>query len=129
MLVGFLLQACASGGNESLVKSTDASVDVAIIKGQTNKAQIESIFGDPFETSFLINGNLLYKYRYDDTSALNAKTVASVVFTYGLAGVKYNGSRMELVILFDENNVVKNYNFSTSEVDYGTRIFSKNNKR
>ena len=128
MLVGFLLQACASGGNQSLVKSTDASVNGAIIKGETNKSQIESIYGDPLETSFSDSGNLIYKYRYDDASGLNAKTAVSVLFTWGLAGYKMQGTRLELVILFDESNLVKNFNFSTSEVDGGTGIFAKNNK-
>ena len=78
-------------------------------------------------TSFTATGTLIYKYRYDDTSAMNAKTVASVLFTYGLAGSKMEGTRLELVVLFDENNVVQNYNFSTSEINGGTGLFAKKN--
>jgi hypothetical protein len=72
---------------------------------------------------------MIYNYRYDDASGLNAKTAASVLFTWGLAGYKMEGTRLELVVLFDEDNVVKNYNFSTSEVDGGTGLFAKNNKK
>jgi hypothetical protein len=31
------------------------------------------------------------------------------------------------VVLFDENNVVQNYNFSTSEINGGTGLFAKKN--
>ena len=128
IMVGFLLQACASGGNQSLVGQKSSVVDGTLIKGKTTKTQVEGIYGDPLETSFTNDGSLIYKYRYDDTSAMNAKTVASVLFTYGLAGKKLEGTRLELVVLFDGDAIVKNYNFSTSEVDGGTGLFATNNK-
>ena len=128
MLVGFLLQACASGGNQSLVGQKSSQVDGTLIKGKTTKTQVEGIYGDPMETSFTNDGSLIYKYRYDDASGLNAKTAASVLFTWGLAGYKMEGTRLELVVLFDGDAIVKNYNFSTSDVDGGTGLFAKNNK-
>tara|TARA_Y100000034_G_C6582118_1_gene252569 strand:- start:56 stop:472 length:417 start_codon:yes stop_codon:yes gene_type:complete len=128
MMVGFLLQACASGGNQSLVGQKSTQVDGTLIKGKTTKAQVENIYGDPMETSFTNDGNIIYKYRYDDASGLNAKTAASVLFTWGLAGYKMEGTRLELVVLFDENEIVKNHNFSSSDVDGGTGLFAKNNK-
>ena len=103
-------------------------VNSAIVKGKTTMSEIKGIYGDPFETSFTAKGTLIYKYQYDDTSAMNAKTVASVLFTYGLAGSKMEGTRLELVVLFAENNVVQNYNFSTSEIDGGTGLFANNKK-
>ena len=128
MMIGFLLQACASGGNQSLVGQKSAQVDGTLIKGKTTKTQVEGIYGDPMETSFTNDGSLIYKYRYDDASGLNAKTAASVLFTWGLAGYKMEGTRLELVVLFDGDAIVKNYNFSTSDVDGGTGLFAKNNK-
>ena len=100
----------------------------AIVKGKTTITEVKGIYGDPFETSFTATGTLIYKYRYDDTSSMNAKTVASVLFTYGLAGSKMEGTRLELVVLFDENNIVKNYNFSTSDINGGTGLFANNTR-
>ena len=128
MFLAVLVTNCASVGNDSLVGQKPEQVGLAVVKGETTMSEIKNIYGDPFETSFTATGTLIYKYRYDDTSAMNAKTVASVLFTYGLAGSKMAGTRLELVVLFDENNVVKNYNFSTSEINGGTGLFAKKNK-
>ena len=128
MFLAVLVTNCASVGNDSLVGQKPEQVGLAVVKGETTMSEIRNIYGDPFETSFTATGTLIYKYQYDDTSTMNAKTVASVLFTYGLAGSKMEGTRLELVILFDENNVVKNYNFSTSEINGGTGLFAKKNK-
>ena len=53
------------------------------------------------------------------------KLVGSVLFTLGLAGTKYKGTRNELVILFDEKNIVKKFNISNSEIETGTILFTK----
>ena len=129
MFLAVLVTNCASVGNDSLVGQKPEQVGLAVVKGETTMSEIRNIYGDPFETSFTATGTLIYKYQYDDTSTMNAKTVASVLFTYGLAGSKMEGTRLELVVLFDEDNTVKNYNFSTSEVDGGTGLFAKNNKK
>jgi hypothetical protein len=128
LFLSVLVTNCASVGNESLVGQKPEQVNSAIVKGKTTITEVKDIYGDPFETSFTATGTLIYKYRYDDTSVMNAKTVASVLFTYGLAGKKMEGTRLELVVLFDENNVVKNYNFSTSDINGGTGVFAKNKK-
>ena len=127
LFLSVLITNCASVGNESLVGQKAENVNSAIVKGKTTMTEIKSIYGDPYETSFTATGTLIYKYRYDDTSTMNAKTVASVLFTYGLAGSKMEGTRLELVVLFDESDIVKNYNFSTSEIDGGTGLFAKKN--
>jgi len=128
MFLAILVTNCASGGNQSLVGQKPEEVKSTMIKGETTMAQVIAIYGEPLETSFTATGTLIYKYRYDDASGMNAKTAASVLFTWGLAGYKMEGTRLELVVLFDEDSVVKNYNFSTSDVDGGTGLFAKNNK-
>ena len=129
LFLSVLVTNCASGGNQSLVGQEPTQVESKIIKGKTTQSQVVAMYGDPMETSFTAAGTMIYNYRYDDASGLNAKTAASVLFTWGLAGYKMEGTRLELVVLFDEDNVVKNYNFSTSEVDGGTGLFAKNNKK
>ena len=128
LFLSVLVTNCASVGNESLVGQKPEQVNSAIVKGKTTITEVKGIYGDPFETSFTATGTLIYKYRYDDTSSMNAETVASVLFTYGLAGSKMEGTRLELVVLFDENNIVKNYNFSTSDINGGTGLFANNTK-
>ena len=66
---------------------------------------------------------MIWTYRYDNTSALTVETVGSVLLTFGLAGAKSEGTRNELVILFDENDVIKRYNMSNSPIETGTGIF------
>ena len=129
LFLSVLVTNCASGGNQSLVGQEPTQVESKIIRGKTTQSEVIAMYGDPMETSFTAAGTMIYNYRYDDASGLNAKTAASVLFTWGLAGYKMEGTRLELVVLFDENNVVKNYNFSTSEVDGGTGLFAKNNKK
>ena len=128
LLLSVLLTNCASVGNQSLVGQKPEQVESKIIKGKTTLNQVRAVYGDPLETSFTAAGTLIYKYIFDDTSAMNAKTVASVLFTWGLAGYSAEGTRLELVVLFDENSIVKNYNFSTSDIEGGTGLFAKSSK-
>ena len=83
------------------------------------------MFGSPYKTSYTDNGSLIWTYQYDDTSALTPETVGSVLLTLGLAGTKSKGTRNELVILFDEKNIVKKFNMSNSEIETGTILFTK----
>ena len=67
---------------------------------------------------------MIYRYHYDDTTALTAETVGSVLLTFGLAGTKTKGQRNELTILFDENDIVKKFNMSNSDIETGTLLFA-----
>jgi outer membrane protein assembly factor BamE (lipoprotein component of BamABCDE complex) len=125
ILVAFLmLVACANTGNESMKGMTEDKVQATIVAGKTTKAQIQGMFGSPFETSYTDNGALIWKYQYDDTTAFTPETVGSVIFTLGLAGTKSEGTRNELVILFDENDVVRKFNMSNSDIETGTLLFA-----
>ena len=117
------LGGCANVGNKSMKDATPASVDAQLTIGQTTKAQVEAMFGSPYETKYTDGGLLIWTYRYDDTSALTMETVGSVVLTAGIAGTKARGTRNELVVLFDENDVVKRFNMSNSPIEAGTGLF------
>ena len=52
------------------------------------------------------------------------ETVGSVILTLGLAGVKAKGQRNELTVLFDENDVVKKFNMSNSDIESGSLLFA-----
>ena len=118
-----VISGCANTGNKSMKGATPASVEAQITIGQTTKEQVQAMFGSPFETKYTDGGMLIWTYRYDDTSALTAETVGSVVLTAGLLGTKARGTRNELVILFDENDVVKRFNMSNSPIETGTGVF------
>lgn len=119
------LVSCADVGNKSLKDIDSKQVQSKITEGKTTKSEIESMFGDPFETSFTDGGQLIYKYQYDDATALTAETVGSVIFTLGLLGTKTEGNRNTLTLLFDDNNIVKKFNMSNSKIESGTLLFAK----
>ena len=117
------LGGCANTGNKSVADATPESIEAQIKVGVTTKSEIQSMFGAPMETNYTDGGLLIWTYRYDDTTALTAETVGSMILTLGLAGAKSEGTRNELVILFDENDVVKRFNMANSPIETGTGIF------
>lgn len=123
LLVCLLAVGCANVGNKSMKNVSESEINASIVVGQTSKQQIQAKFGSPFETTYTDGGLLIWTYRYDDTSALTLETVGSVVLTAGLAGTKARGTRNELVVLFDENNIVKRFNMSNSPIEAGTGLF------
>tara|TARA_B110000503_G_scaffold113266_1_gene170001 strand:- start:84 stop:482 length:399 start_codon:yes stop_codon:yes gene_type:complete len=125
ILIGFtlILSGCTGAGNESIKNATESQVKKQIIEGVTTKDQIQAMFGSPIKTSYTGNGSLIWTYQFDDTTALTPETIGSVLFTWGLAGTKTKGTRNELVVLFDENNLVKKFNMSNSKINSGTNLF------
>lgn len=125
-LVVFLslaISGCANVGNQSVKDLSEAEANKQIVRGVTTKNDIKESFGSPMESTFTDGGLTIWTYQYDDTSAFTAETVGSVVLTLGLAGTKARGTRNELVILFDEQNIVKQFNMSNSPIEAGTGIF------
>ncbi len=122
-LIALTAVGCANTGNKSVEDATPQSVEAVLKVGATTKEEVAAIFGSPMETTYTDGGLLIWTYRYDDTSAMTVETVGSVLLTFGLAGTKAEGTRNELVILFDESDVVKRYNMSNSPIETGTGIF------
>lgn len=118
-----VVSGCANVGNASLEDLTEAEASEKIVKGETTKEQVRSMFGSPYETTFTDGGLEIWRYQYDDTSAFTPETVGSAVLTFGLAGSKARGTRNELVVLFDSNNIVKQFSMSNSPIEAGTGIF------
>ena len=123
-LISIFIIGCADVGNKSIKDVDSKQVEATLTEGSTTKAEVEAIFGDPYETSFTDGGQIIYKYQYDDATFLTPETVGSVILTLGLAGAKSKGKRNELTILFDENNVVKKFYISNSDIDSGTLKFA-----
>ena len=117
------LSGCANQGSTVLKNVSESEVESRIVVGKTTRDEVRTLYGSPLETKYTDVGLEIWTYQYDDTTGLNAENVASVVFTLGLAGSKQTGDRKELVVLFDENNIVKRFNMSKSPVTKGTGIF------
>ena len=83
------------------------------------------MFGSPYKTSFTDSTSLIWNYQYDDTTALTPETVRSVLFTFGSTDTKSKGSCNELVVLFNEKNIVKKFNVSNTEIETVTILFTK----
>ena len=117
------MTACSTVGNKSLDGLTEDRVNQSITVGKTTMLEVKKLYGSPFATNFTDGGLTVWTYMYDDTSALTAETIGSVVLTLGLAGTKARGTRNELVVLFDDKNVVKKYHMSNSPIESGTGVF------
>ena len=119
-----LVTGCADVGNKSIKNVNTEQAQAVIIEGVTTKQQVNDLFGGPYETTFTDNGEMIYRYQYDDTTAFTPETVGSILLTFGLAGTKTKGNRNELTILFDENDIVKKFNMSNSDIEAGTLLFA-----
>jgi outer membrane protein assembly factor BamE (lipoprotein component of BamABCDE complex) len=122
-LIAIALSGCANVGNKSIKGVSDADVALKIEEGVTTRSEVRDAFGGPMETTYTDSGMLVWKYQYDDTSALTPETVGSVVLTLGLAGTKSRGQRNELVVLFNEDDIVERFSMSNSEIEAGTLLF------
>ena len=86
-----MMCACATAGNDSLRKETEASVGDKIKPGETTKAEIKGMFGSPLSTSFTDSGMEIWKYELSKISAdatsyipvvsiFAASSMASIIF-------------------------------------------------
>jgi hypothetical protein len=113
-----ILSGCASSGNESLKEETELTVSAKVVEGQTTAAEIKAMFGSPYETTYTDSGSLIWKFRLDDLKS-DAINYIPIVNWFGSS---VSGTRKELVVLFDENDVVKRSNMSESAVKTKTGI-------
>jgi outer membrane protein assembly factor BamE (lipoprotein component of BamABCDE complex) len=111
---------CASVGNESLRKESEASVQQKIVEGKTTKAEIKAMFGSPATTSFTDGGLEIWNY---ELSKMKADAVNYIPLV-GLFGSSASGTKKTLVVLFDDKGVVKKYTMSESPVNVKTGLFN-----
>jgi|TARA_B110000977_G_C10839487_1_gene401394 hypothetical protein len=114
-----MLSGCASSGNQSLKNETEFTVTSKVISGQTSAAEVKAMFGSPYETTYTDSGMLIWKFRLDDLKS-DAVNFIPIVNWFGSS---MSGTRKELVILFDENDVVKRSNMSESDVETKTGVW------
>lgn len=108
MLVATLIlsSGCAvKTGNENLGTMEKSELDTKIVKGKSTKQDIKTLLGDPDRTDF--DNNSLEKWTYAHTRK-DLKLVNYVpVANWFVAGT--NDTTKSLVIVFEENGIVKNF--------------------
>ena len=107
-----VMGACATAGNDSLRKETESSVGDKIKPGETTKAEVKGLFGSPLNTSYTDSGLEIWKYELSNLS-VDATSLIPVVSIFAASS---SGKKKELVVFFDEKDVVKKYNMSESNV-------------
>lgn len=115
-----LLAACGTTGNKVLKSENETTIAAKVIAGKTTKKDIQNMFGAPLSTAF-DSGLLVWKYEFDDTS-MDLISVPSLIFTAGLAGTRHSGTRKQLTILFNDDDIVRKVNMSESPVTTGTML-------
>jgi hypothetical protein len=119
LAIAAVMGGCASTGNQTLKTESEISVASKIVVGETSAAEIKSMFGSPYESSYTDGGLQIWKFRLDD---MNADAV-NFIPVVNLFGSSMSGKRKELVILFDDADVVKRFNMSESDVQTKTGLF------
>lgn len=118
MMVSVALAGCASSGNQSLKKESEASVKSKIVEGVTTKSDIKKTFGSASKTSFTDGGKEIWTYELADVSP-DAVSYIPVVNWFGSSA---SGTKKELVIMFDGDKVQR-YSMSESPVSTKTGVF------
>lgn len=118
MMVSVALAGCASSGNQSLKKESEASVKSKIVEGVTTKSDIKKTFGSASKTSFTDGGKEIWTYELADVST-DAVSYIPVVNWFGSSA---SGTKKELVIMFDGDKVQR-YSMSESPVSTKTGVF------
>ena len=120
LALALALCGCMSSGNDTLRKETELSVSKKMVEGQTTKAEVRGMFGSPLKTTFTDGGLEIWTFELSKVSA----DAVSYIPLVGLFGGSASGTKKELVVLFDDNGVVKRFSMSESPVTTKTGLFN-----
>ncbi len=120
LLAVLTLSGCQSVGNESLRKETESSVAQKIVQGKTTKTEVRAMFGSPTKTTFTDGGLEVWNYDFSNVSA----DAISYVPIVNLFGASASGKKKELVVMYDEQNIVRRYAMSEADVTQKTGLFN-----
>lgn len=115
-----LMAGCAGVGNERLRGESEQSVASKIAQNKTTKNEVREMFGSPSQTTFTDEGLEIWRYEFSKMSA-DAVSYIPIVNMFGNSA---SGIKKELVVLFDDQDRVKRYSMSESEVTTKTGIFN-----
>src|SRR5690606_3124586 len=110
LLTAALIVGCASTGNSQLGQMDNQQINALFKDGHTTKDQVTAALGQPNAVDIDNNGREKWTYAYTKSTAkvINFVPVASA-FKSGT-----NDSTKQLVILFDDEGIMKKHVFSTA---------------
>ncbi|ENG0235823.1 MULTISPECIES: hypothetical protein [Burkholderiaceae] len=120
LAVAFALTGCAGTGNDTLRAETEQTVSTKIVDGKTQQYEVRSMFGSPAKTEFTDGGLEIWRYEFTKVHG-DAVNYVPIVNLFGSSA---SGQKKELVVLFDQNGVVKRHSMSVSDVSTKTGIFN-----
>ncbi len=101
LFFGFLVVGLTTFGCGTSGKDFNASLFDSINNGNTTKEEVESMFGRPFKKGFQ-NGNEIWIYEYNKYKAFK---------------ILGEDSTKDMVVIFDENKVVKTHLMMNNQFD------------
>lgn len=107
-----LVAGCANVGNQALKEETKATVSTKIKEGVTHENEVISMLGEPTEKSFTDGGLVVMRYSYARQTPR-----AQNFIPYNFFSIVNDVHKKELIVLLDENNIVKKINFTESEYE------------
>jgi outer membrane protein assembly factor BamE (lipoprotein component of BamABCDE complex) len=119
-IAALTLGGCASAGNQTLKAETEQTIGSKIVQGTTTKDEVRSMFGSPLSTNFTDGGLEIWKYELSDVTG-DAVNYIPIV---NLFGSSYSGTKKELVVLFDNDGIVKRYSMAESDVKTKTGLMN-----
>lgn len=106
---------CVSSGNASLKGQTHETIG---LKEGMTMSEVRSLVGDPFATSFTDGGLTIWNYEFLE-GQMTAQSFIPIASMFS-SGVK--GKKKQLVILFDEQDLVKKFTMSDSDYEQKSGI-------
>ena len=114
-----LLSGCASVGNQRLHGESSVTAAQKMTEGETTKAQVRHLYGGPDNIIFTDSG--MEQWKYQLTFAENDGK--NFIPFYGLFKGKVYTRTTQLVILFDDNDVIKKFTMSVSTGEQRVGLF------
>jgi outer membrane protein assembly factor BamE (lipoprotein component of BamABCDE complex) len=111
-VVAIALGGCMSAGNQTLKAENEQTISEKMVEGTTTMNEVRSMFGSPLETNFTDGGLEIWKYVLSDVSS----DAINYIPIINLFGGSASGTKKELVVLFDDNNIVKRFSMAESDV-------------
>jgi hypothetical protein len=119
-LISFTTVSCTNTGNQNLSSENQASLSSKIKKGVTNKTEIVSFFGAPSSKSVTEDHSELWHYELSELT-VDASTFIPFV---GFFSSSSSGVKKQLMVSFDQNDLVNNFEMIESDVKMKTGILN-----
>ena len=117
ILIGTQSSSCKMPNHEEAPKTslTTGQVQMTLKKGITTKTQVLETFGSPNITTRDGNGREVWTYQRQAEMATSTNGYLTVIFAGGsTSGFERSSRSITLIIKFDENDVVSDYNSMTT---------------